>query len=119
MIILQLSIPPHKEGAAQEEEEIQCLKSFEITTEILSPGKTLNPNARGGGGGGAVRGFVGSFCCWLWSKSVAAISGVIARRRELDCAPSEGYPTPTKDYPILAHTTTTEEEKAEEAKEQP
>jgi len=31
----------------------------------------------------------------------------------------EGYPVPTKDYPILAHTTTTEEEKAEGAKEEP
>jgi hypothetical protein len=114
-----LNLSSQRRSSAQEE-EIQYLKSFEITTEILHPGKTLNPNARGGGGGGAGRGFVGSFCCWLWSKSVAAILGVSARRRELDCAPFEGYPISTKDYPILAPTTTTEEEKAEEeAKEEP
>jgi len=86
-----------------EEEEIQCLKSFEIITEILNPGKTLNPNSRGGGGGAAGRGFVGSFCCWLWSKSVAAILGVIARRRELDCAllkDTQYLPKTTQFWPI-------------------
>jgi hypothetical protein len=38
MMILQLSISPHKEE--EEEEEIQCLKMLETTKE------TLNPSAR-------------------------------------------------------------------------
>jgi hypothetical protein len=41
MMILQLSISPHKaEEEEEEEEEIQCLKRLETTKE------TLNPSAR-------------------------------------------------------------------------
>jgi hypothetical protein len=40
MMILQLSISPHKAEEEEEEEEIQCLKRLETTKE------TLNPSAR-------------------------------------------------------------------------